>query len=200
MNKIIALIGAFILLGGCSKSGLEGKYFCDGKLLNGLEFKGDGKGYANIRGRETAFEYTIDEDRIVLTANGESNVVTIKGDSLVGDAAYGTCFPMSSNPLFGEWKMESIVSKQGHVISSNEGENVYVTFFPGKMIMRDGSNVDTVTVLDYAIEDRQVVLTTEARGEQNVIQVQILEEDKVKLGDGTGEGAILRRIGAASSE
>ncbi len=93
MNKIIALIGVPILIGGCSKSGLEGAYTCDGMILNGLEFKSDGKGYATVMGNETAFEYKIDGDRLVMTGNGETNVLTIKDGSLVGNAAIGTCSP-----------------------------------------------------------------------------------------------------------
>ena len=202
MNKIIALIGIFILLGGCSKSGLEGKYICDGKLLNGLEFKSDGRGYANIRGRETVFEYTIDEDRVVLTANGESNVVTIKEDSLVGDAAYGTCFPISGNPLFGHWKVESEQNKNGEVELPDGAEDGYIAFFPSKMVIGGRGKSITATVLDYAVEDGRVMVTAEAEGEQKIIQVQLLDGDRIKWVEdkGTGKDTILRRVGTAASE
>ena len=43
------------------------------------------------------------------------------------------------------------------------------------MIMDNGSKIDAVAVLDYVVEGRQVVMTTEARGKQHVIQVQVLE-------------------------
>jgi len=193
MNKIICLIGAFILLVGCSKSGLEGKYICDGKLLNGLEFKSDGKGYANIRGSETAFEYTIDEDRVVLTGNGQSNVLTIKEGSLVGNKGFGTCFPISNNPLFGKWKLESVQDGQGKNVPP-EGD-FYVEFWPSKVINREGDKVETTTVLDYAVEDGHVAVTVEEGGEEVTQQFQLLEEDRISVRNPrTEEDMILRRV------
>ena len=108
------------------------------------------------------------------------------------------------NPLLGAWEMESKIDGDGKTVSLKKGEHVFITFFPDKVTMGDGSDIgsETKAVLDYAIEGRQVVITIEDRGNQGVVwQAQILEGGKFKLGDATGaEGAIMRRVEATPSD
>ena len=93
MSKIIVLLVVFVLLNGCSESGPEGKYTCNGMLTIKLDFRGDGQGFAKVMGTETAFEYKLDGEKLIMTGNGEANVLTIKDDTLVGNPAIGTCTP-----------------------------------------------------------------------------------------------------------
>lgn len=93
MTVLLVLFAASALVGGCGKSGPEGKYACNGLANATFDFKGDGTGYATVMGNETTFEYKVDGEKLVMTGNGKTNVLTITKDSLVGNGAIGTCTP-----------------------------------------------------------------------------------------------------------
>ena len=121
-------------------------------------------------------------------------VACSSGDEVVG------------NPLLGIWEMESRQDqKTGEVVLPKEGEHGYVLFFPDKMVMDEpGGKETTMTVLGYAVEDGRVEVTIEGvrrkKGEQIIIQFQLLENDRIKWEiDDVEETMILRRVGAASS-
>lgn len=133
-------------------------------------------------------EANVLDDSLTKGSNSGDKVVDKPSDEIVG------------NPLLGKWKMESMQDKNGEIVLPKEGENGYIEFFPSKIVMgEDGGKIDTSSVLDYAVEGRQVVVTTEMKGKQSVIQFQMLKGGRIKMGDSTGEGVILRRVGAESS-
>jgi len=91
VSKYVIILMPTLLLSACG-SGLEGIYSCDGQLELEFEFKSDGTGYVSRDGMKKAIEYTIDGANAVITGAGDSSVLTIKEDSLVGDKfLIGSC-------------------------------------------------------------------------------------------------------------
>ena len=90
----------------------------------------------------------------------------------------------------------------GEVGHPEGSENVYWDFSPSKMVIGDGDQVVTAAVLEYTVEDERVMVTAEADGEKNIMQIQLLDGDRVKWerDEGTGVNVIMYRVGDASSE
>ena len=153
----------------------------------------DGKVYIFDDEGKSFGVYVINGDNLEID---EGNVLE---DSLTKEGNSGG--KVVDNPLLGKWAYESMQDKNGEIVSLKEGENGgYIEFFPSKIVIgEDGGESDTGSVLDYAIEGRQVVVTTESEGKQTVLQVQVLKGGRIKMGDVTGGAIILRRVGAESS-
>lgn len=208
----------WLLIGCESGSGLPDKSGLSGEYSNAKEsviFSSDNTVIVKSRyGTTSHGKFKINEGKVyIFDDEGKSfGIYVINGDNLEidegnllkdslakggdsGDEAVG-------NPLLGKWESESMQDKNGEVVLPKEGEKAYIEFFPSKIVTwEDGGKIRNTAVLDYAVEDRQVVVTTERNGEQSVVPVQLLKGDRIKLGDGTGaEGTIMRRVGDASSE
>ena len=97
MNKSVygLLLGSVGVLGGCS-SGPSGDYGgSDCGLYDKLSFRDNGKVYISIKMfgaqmGETAGDYTVDNDKVIVTANNQTTVFTINDDgdlegSMLGD-------------------------------------------------------------------------------------------------------------------
>jgi len=82
-NMLVSLAAA--MLGGCS-SGPSGDYGGDDcGLYDKLSFRDNGKVYLGMRMfgiqmGETAGEYTVDDDKVIVTANNQTTVFTLNGD------------------------------------------------------------------------------------------------------------------------
>ena len=91
MKARLALLGAALLLAGCS-SGVKGTYVGgDDSLLKSLTFKDDGKVdvvLINGIGGEGTFE--VDGDTVRVSANGSTTELTIDRDCLRGPLMMGT--------------------------------------------------------------------------------------------------------------
>ena len=91
-NCKIFLLTVVAFLAACGGSNsIEGVYICDPMMGTiELDLKGNGEGYATVNGMKTVIEYEIDEENLLLTGNGQTSVLTIDGETLVGDP-FGTC-------------------------------------------------------------------------------------------------------------
>ena len=135
---------------------------------------------------------------LVACSSGD-DVAGNSGDEVVGNSSEAVV----SNPLFGKWKVESMQDADGEVGLPEGSENGYWEFSPSKMVIGDGDRVvDTGAVLEYIVEDERVMVTTETDGEKNIIQIQLLDGDRLKWerDESTGANVIMYRVGDASSE
>lgn len=91
MKKEFAILGAALLLAGCS-SGVKGTYLGgDDSFLKSLTFKDDGKvDVVLINGIGGEGTYVVEGDEVRLSANGTTNQLIIDGDCLKGPLMVGT--------------------------------------------------------------------------------------------------------------
>jgi len=93
MKLKIIFISIFVFLGGCSGSdNIAGLYICDGLRNPQIELKEGGIGYIkNTAGVSMVkFEYKKEGENLHIDDEGSSNVLVIKGGSIIGEP-FGTC-------------------------------------------------------------------------------------------------------------
>ena len=216
----------WLLIGCESSSGLPDKSGLSGEYSNAKEsviFSSDNTVIVNTRYGTTAHgKYKINDGKVyIFDYEGKSfGVFVINGDNLEADGDNLVLGSLSKdgnsggkvddkpsdevvgNPLFGKWKMESMQDAHGEVGLPEGSEDGYWEFSPSKMVIGDRGKVITAAVLDYTVEDGRVMVTAEAEGKQQVMQMQLLEGDRIKweMDEDTGANMIMYRVGAASSE
>ena len=91
MKREFAILGAVLLLAGCS-SGVKGTYVGgDDSFLKSLTFKDGGKvDVVLINGIGGEGTYVVEGDEVRLSANGTTNQLVIDGDCLKGPLMVGT--------------------------------------------------------------------------------------------------------------
>ncbi|HVG71193.1 MAG TPA: hypothetical protein VM819_09795 [Vicinamibacterales bacterium] len=92
MSRGIFAVGlAAVLIAGCG-SGVSGTYNGgDDSFLKSMTFKGDGKvDVVLINGVGGEGTYEVDGDKVRVSANGNTNELTIDGDCLRGPLMVGT--------------------------------------------------------------------------------------------------------------
>lgn len=82
VNRLSPALACVLALGACG-NGFSGE-FVDETGLTRYEFTGDGRVYMSVMGVETAGEYEVDGDRIVLRGPHGSMVFSRDGDDLAG--------------------------------------------------------------------------------------------------------------------
>jgi hypothetical protein len=81
--KITITAGLMLLLTACS-SGLSGQYSDNSGIMQ-YDFRSDGKVYVTTLGIQSAGEYEIDDDKLIIRGNNGNMVFQIKeDDTLIG--------------------------------------------------------------------------------------------------------------------
>jgi hypothetical protein len=82
LARVVALALLALGVAGCD-GGLSGAYE-DSTSDSRIEFSDGSKVYITMMGTTMAGEYEVDGDKVIITANGQNMVLTLKGNALEG--------------------------------------------------------------------------------------------------------------------
>ena len=81
---VVLCCAAFMLIAGCGKGGVDGRYYNKSNSASYIHLEKDGSFVAQVPGKELRGEYALTGNVIVLSMkNGHEDRGTIQGDTLV---------------------------------------------------------------------------------------------------------------------
>jgi hypothetical protein len=163
MNKSVygLLLGYLGVLGGCS-SGPSGDYGgSDCGLYDKLSFRDNGKVYISIKMfgaqmGETAGDYTVDKDKVIVTANNQTTVFTLNDD---GD-------------LEGSMLGDKIICRKGDAKSGSNTVSSLSDSYGGPACMFDKMSFIGDDKVDLLIDNENVHATYSMKGNQVTVNGQ----------------------------
>jgi hypothetical protein len=163
MNKsVYGLLLVYLgVLGGCS-SGPSGDYGgSDCGLYDKLSFRDNGKVYISIKMfgaqmGETAGDYTVDKDKVIVTANNQTTVFTLNDD---GD-------------LEGSMLGDKIICRKGDSKSGNNTVSSLSDSYGGPACMFDKMSFIGDDKVDLLIDNENVHATYSMKGNQVTVNGQ----------------------------
>ena len=81
-SSIAVLLGLTLTLSGCG-GGLSGEKYAEEGGKDGIEFKSGDKAYITMMGHTIEAEYSVDDEKILIKANGQSLVLTRHEDGTI---------------------------------------------------------------------------------------------------------------------